>query len=72
MADRRTRLAGIAPTASVEQAAAIVAALERFRRATSAPAPPAGHAEDEWLRAAMLEGVSRRPHGDTRDPWINT
>jgi hypothetical protein len=72
MADRRTRHAGIAPTASAEEAAAIVAALERFRRATSPAPPPVRRAEDGWLRAAMLEGVSRQPHGDIRDPWINT
>jgi hypothetical protein len=62
----------ISPSASPEEAGAIVAALERFRRATATPTPPAAAAPDEWLNAAILEGVSRRAHGVDRDPWINT
>jgi hypothetical protein len=64
----------IAPSASPEEAAAIVAALERFMRAT-APAParaPADTAEDPWRRAAILEGISRERRDDVPDPWINT
>jgi len=60
------------PSASPEETAAIVAAMERFCRAT-APAPataPAG--PDPWLRAAILERVSTRDDADLRDPWINT
>jgi hypothetical protein len=60
------------PSASPEETAAIVAAMERFWRAT-APAPataPAG--PDPWLRAAILERVSTRDDADLRDPWINT
>jgi hypothetical protein len=47
----------IAPSASPEEVAAIVAALERFRR----PAPQAGVAAewpDPWGRAGILEGVA--------------
>jgi hypothetical protein len=62
----------IAPSASPEEAGAIVAALERFRRATAPPATPATAEPDEWSRAAILEGVSRQTQGDARDPWINT
>ena len=62
----------IAPSASPEEAGAIVAAVERFLRATAAPAPPAAAAPQEWARAAILEGVSRQGRGDDRDPWINT
>jgi len=62
----------ISPAASPEEAGAIVAALERFRRATAAPAPSVATAPDEWLRAAILEGVSRQARGDAGDPWINT
>ena len=62
----------IAPSASPEEAGAIVAALERFRRATAAPAAPSLPAPHEWARAAMLEGVSNQAQGDVRDPWINT
>ncbi len=62
----------IAPSASPEEAGAIVAALERFRRATAPAAAATATAPDEWLRAAILEGVSRQAQGDERDPWINT
>jgi hypothetical protein len=72
MPNRRPRLELIAPAASPEEAAAVVAALERFMRATApvpvAPAPPL----DGWRRAALLEGVSRESETDLPDPWINT
>jgi hypothetical protein len=68
----RRRMQLIAPCASPEEAAAIVAALERFMRAT-APAPaPASRGPDGWARAAILEGVERGAQGDLWDPWINT
>ena len=59
------------PPASPEETAAIVAAVERFWRAT-APAPATAAAPDPWLRAAILERVSTRDDADLRDPWINT
>jgi len=73
MASAHQRLRLTAPSASPEEAAAIVAALERFMRATAAPAgaPPASGL-DGWRRAALLEGVSRDPGDDVPDPWINT
>jgi hypothetical protein len=65
----------VAPSASPEEAAAIVAALERFMRAT-APLPSAAaapHAANGWRRRALLEGTEREPTGsDLPDPWINT
>jgi len=63
----------VAPAPSPEEAAAIVAALERFMRA-SAPAPGANTAEeqDPWRVAAILEGISREHLPDAGDPWINT
>ena len=70
MVKRHPRLRLIAPSASPEETAAIVAAVERFRRATAPPLPPASAGRDEWRRAAILEGVSGGTHGD--DPWINT
>jgi hypothetical protein len=66
----RVRL--IAPSASPEEAAAVVAALERFLRATAPPASSAAKGPDPWLRAALLEGVEREAHDDLPDPWINT
>jgi hypothetical protein len=72
MPNRRPQLQLIAPTASPEEAAAVVAALERFMRATApvlaAPAP----ALDGWRRAALLEGVARDPDPGLPDHWINT
>jgi hypothetical protein len=71
MPSRGPELTLIAPAASPEEAAAIVAALERFIGDTaSAPAPEA--APDPWQRAAILEGVAREDPPDLRDPWINT
>jgi hypothetical protein len=70
--NRRPKLTLLAPTASAEEAAAIVAAIERFMRAT-APAPSAGHEpSDPWRRAAILEGTERERDEDAPDPWINT
>jgi hypothetical protein len=62
----------IAPPASPEEAAAIVAALERFMRATAPPAQPSGQAPDRWRRTAMLEAVRRADELDSSHPWINT
>jgi hypothetical protein len=72
MLDRRPQLELIAPSASPEEAAAIVAALERFMRATAAASASAAETPDRWRRAAMLEGVEREPDGEICDPWINT
>lgn len=72
MPNRRPQLELIAPSASPVEAAAIVAALERFMRDTAPRlAPPAEHL-DPWLRAAMLEGVTREGQSDEHDPWLNT
>ncbi len=73
------RLHAIPATASPEEAAAIVAAIERFMRAT-APSPALGAASvsdgpDPWRRAAILEGIARADGGDASsnvpEPWIN-
>ncbi|HEV7163143.1 MAG TPA: hypothetical protein VGN25_07815 [Solirubrobacteraceae bacterium] len=74
MPNRRPQLQLIsAPAAaSPEEAAAIVAALERFMRATapSLAAPPPQL--DPWRRAATIEGVERDPGAAEPSPWINT
>jgi hypothetical protein len=71
--NRRPRLTIVAPSASPEEAAAVVAALERFMREMApvvvAPAPRIGR----WRRTALLEGVSREDEmpgawGDPH-PW---
>jgi hypothetical protein len=57
--------------ASPEEAAAIVAAIERFMRATASAATPTPSGPDPWLRAAILEGVARADGGNVLEPWIN-
>ena len=65
--NRRPKLSIVAPSATPEEAAAVVAALERFMRETAPrperPAPRPG----PWQRAALEEGVSRAPADPA--PW---
>jgi hypothetical protein len=61
-----------APSASPDEAAAIVAAIERFMRATAPPAQTAQARPDPWQKTAILEGISREPNIDVPSPWINT
>jgi hypothetical protein len=60
-----------APAATPAEAAAIVAALERFMRDTAPRLAQAAEHMEPWRRAAMLEAVARG-QGETPDPWINT
>ncbi|HEY1538641.1 MAG TPA: hypothetical protein VGF63_04520 [Solirubrobacteraceae bacterium] len=59
--NRRPKLEIVAPAASPEEAAAVVAALERFMRDTAPPpapvAPPA--VTSAWARAALREATGR-------------
>jgi hypothetical protein len=65
--NRRPQLQIVAPSASEEEAAAIVAALERFMRDTAPrPAPPPPR-RNPWQRAALLEATGREP--DEPSPW---
>lgn len=71
--DPTTHTKLIAPSATPEHAAAIVAAIERFARAT-APAPAAaesGEAVDGWRATAILEAVSRDPWAGDHHPWVD-
>jgi hypothetical protein len=72
MPNRRPQLQLIAPSASPEEAAAVVAALERFMRATAPVPAPAREELDGWVRAARIEGVARESETELPDPWINT
>jgi hypothetical protein len=72
MVNRRPQLELIAPSASPTEAAAIVAALERFMRDTAPRMAPPSEQLDPWTGAAMLEGVARKGSGGEPDPWINT
>ena len=59
--NRRPKLSIVAPSATPEEAAAVVAALERFMRETAPhPAPPAPR-RNPWQLAALQEGVNRAP-----------
>jgi hypothetical protein len=65
--NRRPELQLIAPSASPEEAAAVVAALERFMR-DFAPVPAATEdRQNPWLRAALLEATGREP--EEPSPW---
>ncbi len=65
--NRRPKLSIVAPDASPEEAAAVVAALERFMRET-APTPVAAEPRrNPWQEAALYEGVLREPQPPL--PW---
>jgi hypothetical protein len=65
--NRRPKLEIVAPAASSEEAAAVVAALERFMRDHAPEPAPAGPARNPWQRASLYEGVGRDPSGPS--PW---
>jgi hypothetical protein len=67
MPNRRPKLEIIAPSASPEEAAAVVAAVERFLRDLTPPPAPAAPPRNAWQRAALLEGTGREPDGPS--PW---
>jgi hypothetical protein len=67
MPNRRPQLRIVAPAASPEEAAAVVAALERFMRETAPTSAPATAPVSGWVRAARLEAVERAPG---REPWL--
>ena len=51
-----------------EEAAAVIAAIERFLGETTVVAAPAGEGVGGWLRAARSEAVGREP--DDFNPWL--
>ena len=65
--NRRPKLTIVAPTASDEEAAAVVAALERFMRDTAPPPARLVPQRNPWQRAALEEGVMRAPERPA--PW---
>ena len=67
MPNRRPRLELVGSTASPEEAAAVIAAVERFLRDTAPPPAPVATRQDPWLRAARLEATGREP--DAPSPW---
>lgn len=71
--NRRPRLTLLGHSASPEEAAAVIAAVEQFLRDTVPPVAPPPARPDPWTRQALLEGVGREeeqltPWGDPH-PW---
>ena len=64
MTDRPLTISGAATPA---EAAAIAAAIRRFRDDHAPVLAPEAPAVSPWLRAALLEGTGREPDG--RSPW---
>jgi hypothetical protein len=62
---RVSRSTSITPAPSEQEAAAIVAALERFRADTALTQAPQTAPQSRWLTAARLEAVSRDPRSLT-------
>ncbi|MBA2517289.1 MAG: hypothetical protein H0V22_08260 [Solirubrobacterales bacterium] len=67
MPNRRPRLTLRGSSATPEETAAVIAAVEQFLRDTVPPAAPVAERRDPWVRAALLEGVGREP--DEPTPW---
>jgi hypothetical protein len=65
--NRRPKLTIVAPNASPEEAAAVVAAVERFMRETAPPPAPPAPKRNPWQDAALHEGVARLPSDPP--PW---
>ena len=61
MPNRRPKLELLGTSASPDEAAAVIAAVEQFLRQTAPPVAPAEEPVNAWLRTAMLEGVDREP-----------
>jgi hypothetical protein len=64
--NRRPQLRIVAPAATPEEAAAVVAALERFMRDTAPARAPQPPLPSPWVQTARLEAVEREP---TRSVW---
>jgi hypothetical protein len=65
--NRRPQLQIVAPGATPEEAAAVVAALEQFMRETAPVLAPPAPKRNPWQRAALLEGV--RSKEGFASPW---
>ncbi|HET8758166.1 MAG TPA: hypothetical protein VFM58_19245 [Solirubrobacteraceae bacterium] len=61
MVNRRPRLELHGSSATREEAAAVMAAVEQFLRDTAPPPAPSEAHESPWVRAARREAVDREP-----------
>jgi hypothetical protein len=59
--NRRPRLELRGSSATPEEAAAVMAAVEQFLRDTAPPPAPEGPQISPWVRAARVEAVEREP-----------
>jgi hypothetical protein len=59
--NRRPKLELRGSSASPEEAAAVIAAIERFIRDTAPPVASGPEGPGPWVRTALLEGVDREP-----------
>jgi hypothetical protein len=59
--NRRPRLELRGSSATPEEAAAVMAAVEQFLRDTTPPTAPEAPRISPWVRAARLEAVDRDP-----------
>jgi len=59
--NRRPKLSIVAPNVSPDEAAAVVAAVERFMRETAPVRVAPAARPSPWLTAALHEGVARQP-----------
>jgi hypothetical protein len=60
--NRRPQLQLVTPSASPEEAAAVIAAVEQFLRDHAPPPAPASEPLSGWVRTARLEAIEREPH----------
>jgi hypothetical protein len=67
MVNRRAELSIVAPGVAPEEAAAVIAAVQRFIRDTAPPPAPAVPRRNPWQRAALHESVDRAPREPL--PW---
>ena len=67
MPNRRPQLEILSSSASPEEAAAVIAAVEQFLRDRAPVVVAQAPATNPWKRAALLEGVGFEPDG--RAPW---
>jgi len=65
--NRRPRLELHGSSASPEEAAAVIAAIEQFLRDTAPPLAPEEPTPSPWISAARLESVERAP---SREAWL--
>lgn len=66
--NRRPKLELIAPGATPEEAAAVVAAIEQFMRATAPVVVEAPEPRSRWQLTALEEAVARQPADAS--PWL--